>query len=54
MIDPIEIRPNAKAANFKTIRLMYKARKQVVLRIVDEAGRPVPLAKEPENLLGQV
>lgn len=50
MIDPIEIRPNAKAANFKTIRLMYRARKQVVLRIVDEEGRPVPLAQEPENL----
>ena len=49
MIDPIEIRPSAKAANCKTIRLMYRARKQVVLRIVDEEGRGVPLNKEPEN-----
>lgn len=50
MIDPIEIRPSAKAANFKTIRIMDRGRKQVVLRLVDEEGRGVKLDKEPENL----
>lgn len=50
MIDPIEIRPSAKAANFKTIRIMDRGRKQVVLRLVDEEGRGVKLDQEPKNL----
>ena len=50
MIDPIEIRPSAKAANFKTIRVMDHGRKQVVVRIVDENGKGVDLTKEPVNI----
>jgi len=49
VIDPIEIRPAARAANFKTIRVMDRARKQVVLRLVDEEGRGIKLDKEPVN-----
>jgi len=49
VIDPIEIRPTAKAANFKTIRVMDRCRKQVVLRLVDEEGRGIKLNQEPVN-----
>lgn len=50
MIDPVEIRPSSKAETWKTIRWLNGSRKQVVVRIVDEEGRPVDLAKEPENI----
>jgi hypothetical protein len=53
VIDPIEIRPAAKAANFKTIRIMDRCRKQVVIRVVDEDGKGVQLTKEPTNAPAQ-
>lgn len=49
MIDPIELKPGAKAAQVKTIRLPATGRKQIVFRLVDENGKAVEITKEPEN-----
>lgn len=49
MIDPTEIRPQAEAESFKTLRWMNGSRKQFVVRVVDEYGSGVDLEKEPQN-----
>lgn len=49
MINPVEIRSGTKSSQWPIIRLPAGGRKQVVLRLVDDKGKPVTLEEEPKN-----
>lgn len=46
MIDPIELRPGAKASQIPVIRLPAGGRQQVVIALVDAQGKPVAIEDE--------